>query len=320
MAKKQDGSGHEEHPRDEFETGYDILLVNGPITEPLYGEILGCVSTNRQNSRVVLTLVTYGGVANPAYRIGRYLQSVYDDFVVFVPSLCKSAGTLLVTAGNRLLISPFGEIGPLDVQLPRRDEIFGRRSGLTTRAAMTDLSTRTFEVFEEFMLGIIERSSGNVSFKLAAELSARVASQVMSEIYNQMNPETIGRDYRDLRVATEYGERLNRRYQNLKPDMIQRLVHEYPSHDFVIDLEEAKGLFERVSLPSARLFQIMAERANDMMRPRTEGSLVEMLTAPSEGAVMQEKADDKQPQAAQERRNVNDREERRVRNGPSSAS
>ena len=49
------------------------------------------------SKKAVLILVTYGGLANVAYRVARYLQTVYDeDVVAFIPVQCKSAGTLLV--------------------------------------------------------------------------------------------------------------------------------------------------------------------------------------------------------------------------------
>jgi hypothetical protein len=41
-----------------------------------------------------------------------------------------------------------------------------------------------------------------------------------------------------------YGERLNR--GNLRKDALERLVQGYPTHAFVIDLDEAKTLFNKV--------------------------------------------------------------------------
>jgi hypothetical protein len=201
-------------------------------------------------------------------------------FMRFVPSLCKSAGTLMVTAAHTLIISPFGEIGPLDVQLMPKDEILGQRSGLTTRSALLDLKAHAFELFEHFMVGIIGSSKGAVSFRLASDISARTTSRLMSKIYEQINPDSLGQDFRDLRVAAKYGERLNMRYRNLKSDGIKRLVYEYPSHDFVIDLEEAKEVYQRATLPTLTLSKIIEARPTDLLIPKVGNRMmVEMLTS-----------------------------------------
>ena len=262
----------------DYTKGYDILVVNGDVDSKLFSEILRCITDNRKNYKLVISITTYGGLANDAYRIGRFLHTAYDEIVAFVPSLCKSAGTLIVTSAHAVLISPFGEIGPLDVQLRQKDELFERRSGLTTRAALIDLKAHAFDLFEEYMLGMKARSQGSVSFKLAAEISGQVAGRLISGIYSQINPEALGQDYRDLAVATQYGERLARLGKNLNSEAIARLVHDYPSHDFVIDLFEAKEIFNNVAVPPAALFEIIQPHLGDMMTPKNQGRLVKMLT------------------------------------------
>jgi hypothetical protein len=264
---------------DPYAVGHDVLLVNGTIDEQLFSQIVQAVTRQKSNDKVVVGLVTYGGQANHAYRIGRYLQSIYQTVVVFIPSLCKSAGTLVAAAANRLVMSPFGEIGPLDVQLLQRDELFGRRSGLTTRSALADLKGHSFDLFENFMLGIIRRSGGAVSFRLAADLSARATSELMSGVYSQINPDTLGQDFRDLSVATEYCKRLNDAARNLKVGAIRRLVNDYPSHDFVIDLQEAKTLFEHVDLPTVSLYRLLTAKITVLGTPKTGAPLVEMVGA-----------------------------------------
>ncbi|WP_163006001.1 SDH family Clp fold serine proteinase [Methylobacterium brachiatum] len=257
--------------------------MNRDITEGLFTSVMSEVAEKRRASNLVLIIVTLGGVANEAYRTTRYLQSIYDNLVVFVPAVCKSAGTLMATGANQIVMGPFGEIGPLDVQLLQRDEITGSRSGLTTRSALDDLKRHSFEMFQHFMLSIVNSSKGAVSFKTAADISTKVSSEVMSVIYNQINPEALGQDFRDLEVATKYCERLNRRFANLRTGAIKRLVHDYPSHDFVIDGEEAREIFVRLSLPPPSLLNLMVRRAQDTLALRsTKAPLVEMLTLDGE--------------------------------------
>src|SRR5690606_19074634 len=87
----------------------------------------------------------------------------------------------------------------------------------------------------------------------------------------------IGEDARNLAVAIEYSTRLNRRFGNLREDGIYRLVHGYPSHDFVIDLQEALTLFQRVERPTDTLFEILRQRGTDLTTPRSP-SVVQMVS------------------------------------------
>jgi len=256
--RKRGGNGDGTPPADDpFATGYDFLLINHDIDDALFADVLTCVTENRKNDKVVVIIVTYGGQANVAYRVGRLLQTMYQEVVAFIPSICKSAGTLIVASANCVICTGFGEIGPLDVQLARRDEIWGRRSGLTSRSALTDLREHTFDLFEHVMFAIIAKSRGSISFRLAAEISAKMTAEVMSSIYAQINPEVLGQDFMDLTVAEKYCERLNKSSRNLKPGAIHRLVYEYPTHDFVIDFEEASELFESVEQPTVTLISLL---------------------------------------------------------------
>lgn len=292
MARKSRGSiGEVASGKDtDYSKDYDLLIANGIVDETMYSSIISCVTRNRGNDKVLMTLTTYGGEANFAFRIARYLQTAYDDFVVFVPSYCKSAGTLITTGARSLVFAlPSGEIGPLDVQVLQRDEIYGRRSGLTTHAALEDLQKHSFQVFEHFALGIVERSIGAVSFKLAAEIAAKSTSQMLAPLYSQISPELLGQDARDLNVAHEYSMRLNARFSNLTPHSIHRLVQGYPSHDFVIDYEEARGIFKRVELASKFLYHFLIEHHERLGTPRTDAPFVDM---PRGASCSEEKGDD----------------------------
>lgn len=281
MTKKTPGvstNGATKHDcSSDFRVNCDILIVNSEVDHQLYYEILHCVSQKRRNNNVILCLVTHGGLASDAYRVGRYLQTIYDDFTIFVPSFCKSAGTLIACAAQQIIMSPWGEIGPLDAQLAKQDEIAGRRSGLTTRSALADLKNHALELYEHFAVNIVTRSGNLVSFKLASEIAAKAASDMMSNIYSQINPVALGQDIRDLSVASAYCERLNRKYNNVRPDAIRKLVHEYPTHDFVIDNEEAKELFNRIELPSPRLYKFHMDNFIVLGAPLADKRFVDIV-------------------------------------------
>ena len=53
-----------------------------------------------------------------------------------------------------------------------------------------------------------------------------------------------------MSIADHYGRRLLERGQNCSPESLKNLISEYPSHGFVIDMDEAKVLFTNVREPS----------------------------------------------------------------------
>ena len=108
------------------------------------------------------------------------------------------------------------------------------------------MKTKTLETFETIMLHITFGSDKAISFEAASKVAANLTTGTMSEIYAQIKPDDLGNDLRNLRVAEAYGKRLAEYGRNTKSDAVSRLVHKYPSHDYIIDAEEAKTLFQKV--------------------------------------------------------------------------
>jgi len=164
----------------------------------------------------------------------------------------------------------FSELGPLDVQLARYDEIGERRSGLTSHSALESIKEQALETFSDAMMEIKRRSGFRVRFRTAADLATNLAVGLFSSVYSQLDPTAIGEDHRDLYVALAYGERLARHSRNLKPNAVTNLVHKYPSHDFVIDSDEAKTLFINVNRPPNDIFELLELLGPEAMKPLTD--------------------------------------------------
>ncbi|MEX2178960.1 MAG: hypothetical protein WD801_09640 [Gemmatimonadaceae bacterium] len=96
-------------------------------------------------------------------------------------------------------------------------------------------------------------------------------------VYGQIDPLQLGAIERAMRIAVSYGEKLARK--NLVKDAIERLVTGYPSHEFVIDLAEAKTLFQQVREPTDTEEQL-GECMSFVTRDETDDSYVELLNPP----------------------------------------
>ncbi len=241
------------------QTDSAVFIYNGPIDYNGFGGLLRALQISQSQPKrrnAVLVLSTYGGLANAGYQIARALQQGFEKFTLYVPHMCKSAGTLVSLGANHIIMDDVAELGPLDVQLFQRDEIGRRRSGLILKNALDGLSQATLEAFERVMLGIKTRSGGSVSFETASRIAAEISSQVMAPIYAQVNPEALGNDLRDLNIATEYGNRLVKNSQNSDHRSVERLVQGYPAHDFIIDRQEASLLFKSVDSPDENFVRL----------------------------------------------------------------
>lgn len=256
--------------------GRDLLIVSGPIYKHIYQLIMKEIVEKRKNKNIILSLTTYGGSANEAFKIGKLLLSMYKDVSIYIPSYCKSAGTLITACANSIYMSPFGELGPLDVQLSKKDEIFESKSGLVANFAMKELREETFRLYHYIMLNI-KKTGETVTFKLATDIAAKITSEIMKSVYSHVSLEEIGEDAMNLRVAQEYCVRLCKNFGNLKPGAIQRLVHEYPSHDFVIDRDEARELFVRVSSLDTVSFNAFRAYLDEILTPQKAPGFVLML-------------------------------------------
>lgn len=223
----------------------DYFIFNGDINRGIDLDFMDFISSHMEEDEVMLLLVTRGGSPDAAYKMGRYLQSRYDSVSVLVPGFCKSAGTLLAISANELVFSPYGELGPLDVQLAKTDNLQGFDSGLNISEAFMALEKRAKETFHDLIMEIIGNSDGIVSFQTASHSASEIVSSLYGPIFGRIDPEEVGSRARAMRIGEDYGKRLNGRFANLKPGALDFLSQTYSSHGFVIDMQEAAALFER---------------------------------------------------------------------------
>jgi|GEM_PF-6962228 len=205
-----------------------------------------CLMPAGEEAHCMVILATRGGKANVAYRLSRALQRKYKEVHIAIPWICKSAGTLLCIGAHALIFGRRGELGPLDIQVPQKDELLGVSSGLTPLHALSTLRDESFACFYKYFISMLEIGRGQISTTRAAQISTNLTVELLGNIYSQVDPIQLGQTSRDMRIAKEYGERLDVVAKNLKPDALHKLLMEYPEHGFVIDVEEAKELFVRV--------------------------------------------------------------------------
>lgn len=228
-----------------------------------------------RKNKCILFLTTNGGDPDAAYLIAKILRKYYEKISVIICSVCKSAGTLICIGADELYIGDTGELGPLDIQLSKRDEIANLASGLDLLNALNFTQAAVWQSFEQIMITLVARSGGSISTKTAAQIASTISVNLHSPIIAQIDPDRLGEVQRAMQIGEQYGARLNS--GNLRPDALQKLVYDYPAHSFVIDQQEAKELFFNVMPLDGRLGElarILRERLRD---PQASRPPIDML-------------------------------------------
>ena len=250
----------------------DFVVYFGDMRRPSDKWLIEQCQRRRRRKNVILVLGTRGGDAGVAYRIGRAFQKLYrteerthadkgPEFTIFIPTLCKSAGTILATSATKLVMSYLAELGPIDVQLRNPSEVGEITSGLTPIQALDTLKLHSKSFFVDHFNQL--RFDENLAFstKMAAEIASGLTVGLLGPLYAQLDPIRLGQVERSLKISADYTERLTSHptASNLKEDAVVRLLGGYPSHGFVIDIKEAKELFKRVDEPDSNLSELVTE-------------------------------------------------------------
>lgn len=231
----------------------DVYAYGGTIEKSGYDAVCEAIEKRgpKKRDNAILFLCTGGGNPNAGYRIARaFIHHYGEKFRVAVTAECKSAGTLICIGAKSLIFFNKGELGPLDVQFQKKDELFQQSSGLDILRGMTYLKDDALSSFNKYLFDI--NGASGLSTKVASEIAGDLVKGIYEPMYAQIDPVRLGEMNAALQIAHEYGTRLNDKSKNLKPDALSKLINNYPTHGFVIDRAEARTLFERVDPPSER--------------------------------------------------------------------
>lgn len=231
----------------------DIYIYAGQINLAGYHAICDQIK-KRQSDKALLVLGTPGGDPHAGFRIARALQHAYGEFSLLVPRYCKSAGTLIAIGAKTIYMADMSELGPLDVQVKKSDELIGFNSGLDIIQAVNNLQQSAMNAFRSYLHELTREA--RISTRIAADISTKLTAGLFEPIFAQIDPMRLAEMQRAMEIAYAYGARLNENCNNLRPNGLADIVTKYPSHGFVIDRKEARTIFIDVQEPNGVLSQI----------------------------------------------------------------
>ena len=193
----------------------------GEISRYGYDELSNIlVQREKPSKKACLILCTYGGNPDAGYRMSRALRHHYESLDILVPDVCKSAGTLMCIGADRLIIGDRGELGPLDIQIAKPDEMFESMSGLELIQAMSAMKNQMLVAFRQYLVDI--RQGSRIKTKMAADIATKLAEGFISPIAAKIDPVTLGEHQRAMQIGYEYGTRLNEMSESLKPEALDK--------------------------------------------------------------------------------------------------
>jgi hypothetical protein len=227
-----------------------------------------------------IILASNGGDGCVAYAIITILRRRFAHLAAYVPLVAKSAATLLCLGADELVLSDFGELGPLDPQLEQKQSADHprRRSCLESAKAVEQLRRGALATFDD-AFRLVSEKTGMRPLD-ACGIAVDLTSRLYAPLYAQVDPETLGRDAREADLAAEYAERVLRRYRPAVwaangPAIVERLVRAYPAHCFFIDREELADLGLPVRAPEGGEAEPIERITMAVMR--FEGMIVELI-------------------------------------------
>ena len=203
-----------------------ILWAN--ITQPFVDKVYDELRTKYTNidGKLDVIIDSAGGDINAAYNIASLFQKYGNsELTFFIPRWAKSAATLIACSGETILMTPVGELGPLDPQITQINPAEER----IEKFSPVHIST-TFEMIRN------EFASGNKDF--AEGLFKRLQF-----------PLTLGSFAKAIEISEQYltkvlKERMGKTGKLVQePSKIARcLSREYTDHGFCINLNEARSI------------------------------------------------------------------------------
>lgn len=201
---------------------------------------------NRDFEDLDLVINSGGGSIHAAYQIVELLRLHAKRIHACVPLYAKSAAALLCLGADQIFVDELAQLGPLDAQ------IYEEKSGGKGEFTSALNPFKTLEQLQKFSLETLD-----IAVKMIVMRSGMALDECLKHgidfvrgttgpLFTQLDPEKLGEYSRVLAVGSEYGERLLRRFtpwsDQKRTEILEKLVHGYPSHEYIIDYHELQEI------------------------------------------------------------------------------
>ena len=162
-------------------TGDAVIVLNSDIDGRCFREVRESLEKLGTPETLSLILTSGGGSIEYAFWIATAIRGKCDHLDVIVPDHAKSAASLIALSADRILFGQFGELGPLDPQVPDITGGSERRSPLEIVKALEFLRTYYLATFDIIIPLLLRRTDMDVAHAL--DHAIRLLSQIAEPLY-----------------------------------------------------------------------------------------------------------------------------------------
>jgi hypothetical protein len=232
------------------------LLINGRFTsgtekstdnlvKDKLRRAFGYPSEGRPDRTLNVLLNSPGGSLDAAYTTALYLAEYASDLRVHVPSHAKSASTLLAICADKVYLSAFAELGPLDTQIPDPRNPANTMSALDCYQSVDYVRDFGFNTITSLLPALVHATERRIPVADLLAPASTFAIGAIQPVLSTITALDFGGWGRSLRIGERYASNLLRSKaedgDHVRADRIaHQLVYGYTHHSFPIDFHEAK--------------------------------------------------------------------------------
>jgi len=205
-----------------------------------------------------------GGDMDASFKSTLIFQSLCN-YVAVVPRLAKSGATLFTLGASEIIMGKWAELGPLDPQIEsiqtERHYFREQESALESFHAARFAQREVLEHLDTFYFYLFR---AGLSAKYSVFEAIKLIEATIGRIYPNVNPFELGSSGRILEVMKKYCIRIMKNSYASTTELVRErvahhLVWDYPSHDFYIDLDEAKSIGLKVTEAELSIQKLLNE-------------------------------------------------------------
>lgn len=236
-----------------FTTGRGERSTDNVIRE-LLRRAFGYPALDESDLSINVLLNSPGGSLDSAYATALYFSVYTKEFRVFVPSQAKSASTLFAIGSDKVYLSAFGQLGPLDTQIPDPRNPANTVSALDCYQSVDYVTNFGFKTMTSALPQLVDATERRIPVGDLLTTASKFAIDTISPVLRSVTALDFGGWGRSLKIGEQYARMLLRAKAKdgdfARADRIaHQLVYGYTHHRFPIDFYEA----ERIGLNVAQM-------------------------------------------------------------------
>lgn len=199
-----------------------VYIAYAPLDDNLLIPLYNQLSKLDQGKPIDLFLFSYGGSVDAPHRIVTLIREYTYKLGVIIPSVAKSAASMIALGSDEIVMGPLSELGPIDplVQHPNYKNLW---VPIQSIRYCVDFAQKTLEHYSD----------------------SKTIIKVLEPLLDKLDPWLIGDYEKAIRASEQYAQHLLRQYMfkddpEKASEVTRTMIDGYFSHGYSINRDEAE--------------------------------------------------------------------------------